>query len=513
MLCAVTRLSARSSLRRYNVSLVECQDVYPFLVLPTASCNTDLSAAPSHSSQPTAVGKNLPEPCDDKVGGFLILPLLSADLVIVAPYPYVWFTPVVLIGGLIATGLIAFLSVATLGYETVSTATSHPNVTSENRDPFSNWPSFLTANTKSICSATTITIGTGFYTNNTALKYTITKIWRGDNPNSPDELLGSLPYLSNPLENCAVSGITIGFEALERSSWEISQQKWSAKLKASISYQANTPGGRTTLNMTTTYNYNGIEYDEKSSFSGRNETTKASLWWGEPMLARYSIALTNDMHFASENIKALDFFQVSCFFVTFNNNGVSPAIYFCDTNEMEKLSRANESDSYRPLPDSGPNILDNVELWTQSTSSYEVIRDRNYTWGNHLRVDGAFGLADRAFTGEDSSARNLRINPSVISTTLVCQIPRLKSTPSLVASVIINTLVILSTLWKLYKFIIDAPLPRRHPEMMNCAGYTATMPKEAEGGVAYSSRQSPQSMGMPSRVKSRYSSIRQEEDL
>jgi hypothetical protein len=137
--------------------------------------------------------------------------------------------------------------------------------------------------------------------------------------------------------------------------------------------------------MTTTYNYNGIEYDERSSFPGRNETTKASLWWGEPMLARYSIALTNDMHFASESffkgfqnaniinrppiyqgniffakrkttvpsvqdIKALDIFQVSCFFVTFSSNGVSPAIYFCDTNEMEKLSRANESDSYRPLP-------------------------------------------------------------------------------------------------------------------------------------------------------------------
>ncbi|KAF5980579.1 hypothetical protein FCOIX_4720 [Fusarium coicis] len=201
------------------------------------------------------------------------------------PYPYVWFTPVLVIGGLIATALVAFLSVATQGYETISMATSNPNTTSENRNPFSDWPSFLTANTKSLCSTTTIPIGTEFYTNNTGLKYTVTKIWCGDNPKEPDALLGSLPYLNNPFQSCAVNGITIEFEGIDRSASQIAPQQWGAKLRASLSCEVDTPSGMTTVNMTTTYDINGIDNDVGTAFPGRNETAKASLWWGESLLA------------------------------------------------------------------------------------------------------------------------------------------------------------------------------------------------------------------------------------
>ncbi|CVK92113.1 uncharacterized protein FPRN_09761 [Fusarium proliferatum] len=492
------------------------------------------------------------------------------------PYPYVWFTPVVLVGGLIATALIAFLSVATQGYETISKATSNPNTTSENRNPFSDWPSFLTANTRSLCSTTTIPIGTEFYTNNTALKYTVTKIWRGDNPKEPDALLGSLPYLNNPFQSCAVNGITIEFEGIDRSASQIALQQWGAKLRASLSCEVDTPGGTTTVNMTTTYDVNGIDNDVGTAFPGRNETAKASLWWGESLLAWYSIALTNDMHVSNEkffrgendtdippiykghisftkrktvvpsvqDIKALDFFQVSCFFVPFSNNGVSPNVYYCSREKMnnthliEQLSKADDSDQLMPLPgiwisadnlakafyftiladlgqkDSGPNILDSVELLAHSTKGYEGIRNRTPIWGDNLRVNTTEGLAHHAFTSKDSSRKNLGIEPSVISTTFLCQIPRLKSRPTLIVSVIINTIVILSALWRLYQFLIDAILSKNDPEMMNCAGCTATTSKEVEHEAMYPSGQSSQSSSRtPSGDKARYSSIRQEESL
>ncbi|RKL04818.1 hypothetical protein BFJ68_g3000 [Fusarium oxysporum] len=491
------------------------------------------------------------------------------------PYPYVWFTPVVLVSGLIATALIAFLSVATQGYETISMATSNPNTTSDNRNPYSDWPSFLTANTKSLCSTTTIPIGTEFYTNNTALKYTVTKIWRGDNPKEPDALLGSLPYLNNPFQSCAVNGITIEFEGIDRSASQIALQQWGAKLRASLSCEVDTPGGRTTVNMTTTYDVNGIDNDVGTAFSGRNDTDKASLWWGESLLAWYSIALTNDMHVANEkffrgendknvppiykghisftkrktvvpsaqDIKALDFFQVSCFFVPFSNNGVSPNVYYCSHEKMknshliEKLSKADDSDQLMPLPgiwisadslakafyftihadlgqtDSGLNILDNVELLTHYTKDYEAIQNRTPIWGDNLRVNTTEGLAHRAFTSKDAPVKELGIKPSVISTTFLCQIPRLKSRPTLIVFVIINTIVILSALWRSYQFLIDAILSKNDPEMMNCAACIATTAKEVEYEAGYSSGQSSQSVGIPSRVKARYSSIQQDEDL
>ncbi|KAF5980580.1 monooxygenase FAD-binding protein [Fusarium coicis] len=122
-----------------------------------------------------------------------------------------------------------------------------------------------------------------------------------------------------------------------------------------------------------------------------------------------------------QDIKALDFFQVSCFFVPFNNNGVSPNVYYCSREKMnnthliEQLSKADDSDQLMPLPgiwisadnlakafyftiladlgqtDSGPNILDNAELLAHSTKDYKAIRDRTPIWGDNLRVNTTEG--------------------------------------------------------------------------------------------------------------------------
>ncbi|KAM0351721.1 hypothetical protein ACHAPU_002233 [Fusarium lateritium] len=449
--------------------------------------------------------------------------------------------------------------------------TTNPNTTSKNRNTFSDWPSFLTANTKSVCSSTTIPINQEFYTNNTALKYTVTRIWQGEDPKSPDTLLGSLPYLSNPLQDCSVNGITIEFEGIDRSASQMAVQQWGAMLRASVSCDVITPSGRTTMNMTTSYDYNGKSNDAGSHFPGRNETTKASLWWGESLLAWYSIAVTNDMHTANdkfsqgervlpvykgqvsfskrktvvpsvEDVQSLEFLQVSCFFVPFSTNGVTPNVYYCDhemmnnTNLIEKLSKANETDTHMPLPgiwqsanslakafyftiladlgqkDSGPNILDNADLLAFSTQGYEGIRDRKHIWGDNLMVNTTSGLAHRSFTSKDDSAKHLGIGTSVISTTFICQIPRLKSTPSLVVSVIINTMVIVSGLWTLYRFSIDAFVSSRHPELQYCTGCATGIHKGIENEATHVSEQDTQSMELLNRAKDNYTSVRQEEE-
>lgn len=327
--------------------------------------------------------------------------------------------------------------------------------------------------------------------------------------------------------------------------------------------------------MTTTYDVNGIDNDVGTAFLGQNETSKASLWWGESLLAWYLIALTNDMHVSNEiffrendtdvppiykghisftkrktvlpsvqDIKVLDFFQASCFFVTFSNNGVSPNVYYCSREKMnnthliEELSKADDSNQLMPLPgiwisadnlakafyfailadlgqkDSGPNILDNVELLPHSTKRYEAIRNRTPIWDDNLRVKTTEGLAHHAFTSKYRSRKNLGLEPSVISTTFLCQIPRLKRRPTLIVSVIINTIVILSALSRLYQFLIDVILSKNDPEMMNCAGSTATTSKEVEHEAMYPSGQlSQNSSGTPSGNKALYSSTRQENSL
>ncbi|KAF5569722.1 hypothetical protein FPANT_13868 [Fusarium pseudoanthophilum] len=270
-------------------------------------------------------------------------------------------------------------------------------------------------------------------------------------------------------------------------------------------------------------------------FRGENDTDVPPIYKGHISFMKRQKVVPS-VH----DIKALGFFQVTCFFVPFSNNGVSPNVYYCSREKMnnthliEQLSRADDSDQLMPLPgiwisadslakafyftilpdlgqtDSRPNILDNVELLTHSTKEYEAIRYRTPIWGDNLRVNTTEGLAHRAFNSKKSSRNNLRVEPSVISTTFLCQIPRLKSRPTLIVSVIINTIVILSALWRLDQFLTNAILSRNDPEIMNCAGCAAA--SKEENDAMYLSGQSSQISATPSGDEAIYTSIQQSDN-
>ncbi|KAH6972962.1 hypothetical protein BKA56DRAFT_492836 [Ilyonectria sp. MPI-CAGE-AT-0026] len=464
------------------------------------------------------------------------------------PYPFVWFTPVVVVGGLVAGALTAFLSVATQGYEMSTVYSPNPNSTNPDGNVFAHWPSFLTANTKTLCSSTTIPVGTDFYTNNTALQYKLSSIWQGDNGMNPQSLFGSLPYHNNQLENCSVGAMTITFEGLDRSALQIAEQQWGADLTALVNCGVATPDGVMNVNLTTTYNFNPTERwfgVNSARFPGRNKTTKASLWWGESLLAWYSIALTDDMNVANgkleqelkpvfkgyatfvrngtskplgSEIKSLEFFNAGCFFVPFSDNGIESPVYFCHRDGMgnfdliDNLVHAGDSDANAPLPgiwisaDSlakafyftvladlgqttpGPNILADPGLLEFFSRNITDIKTKSMAWGDNLGLRDIADLATSPF--KESSNSSLGINSSVIAASYLCQVPRLKSAPSLAVSVLVNSFVLLSALWTFYKWCTDSLLARRHPELANsCEGCLARLSDKAS--QSYDSLQKP----------------------
>jgi hypothetical protein len=425
---------------------------------------------------------------------------------ITRPYPFKWFTPVAVIGGLLAAVLISFLSIATQGYQIVAVYTPDPNTTHGTPNFFGDWPLFMTENTRSSCSPTTIPIGGEFYTNNTALKDTLSSAWQGDSASSPQNLLGSLPYRNNVLQDCSVRNITVNVQGLERTAMQIAIQQWGVILTASITCGIDSSDGPMMMDLMTTYNFNPPDGWHRANFPlfpGRNESSKASLWWGETLLAWNYIALTNDLQLANEifpskanpavykgtigftrtsgsvpsneAIRSLGFFDAVCFFAPF---GVAHRLYSCRHDDVDRLDmvshlvHAGESDPEAPLPGiwisadslskafyftiladlgqraSGPSILVDPELLAHFTQNITSIRDRitsdNGTWGENLDMGFLQGLAHDPYTGSSNS--HLGILPSVLSTTYLCQVPRLKSTPTLVVSVLINNIVLLSTI-------------------------------------------------------------------
>lgn len=435
------------------------------------------------------------------------------------PYPFRWFTPVVIVGGLLATTLITFLSVATQGYQMAAVSLTNPNDTDSAQTLFTRWPSYLTANTRSTCSSTNLPVGTEFYTNNTALSYILSSIEHGSDEGGEPSLLGSLPYHNNPIENCTVDQITITFAGMERTALQIARRQWGATLGADISCSVSTSDGSMNISLITAYDINPSETTgglSLAQFPVQNKTARPSLWWGQSLLGWYSANLTNQMHlanaeFVNDNnsavykgyvtfsraemdtpdaagIESQGFFNVTCFFMPFSDDG-NEQIYYCSTPIIHRLANKTDPDSILPqiwqAADSvaksfhytvladlgqsgpGPNIFADADLLAYFSKNITAIKQSP---GYKADSVGLGGLATEPFDPADASAVRLGISPSVIATSYFCQVPQLKSTPALIVSVLINAIVLLSTLWKAFKLIIDWFLIRKYPELKVCEG-------------------------------------------
>jgi hypothetical protein len=429
------------------------------------------------------------------------------------PYPFKWFTPVVIIGTILATVLFSFLNVAATGYEMITVESSDPNATVATTTYFSKWPSFMTANTRPACDAKILGVSNLYYTSNTAFSYKLESITQ--NSSNVLQFFGDLPYYNNALRDCTVPVIEIFFEGIERTTLQIARQQWGAELKAKIQCLVDVPEGSRTVQLTTTYDFNS----EVARFPGRNETTKASLWWGESLLAWYYLKLTRDVYFATqtaekpiykgymqfyppvvpiargEDITSPSFFPTTtpiCFFVTWDDDGTENNIRFCRraenirpfTNESlwptaSTIAKIFHSTLLADLGQNNPNILvdqDLLQYFSKNITRIDAEQkggNPTWGWGNNIKVSGQGGLALKPFTSDTALNWNLKADPSFMSVTYLCQVPQLKSTSSLIFSVLIADFVFLQVLWKVFILIVDFFMYRRYTGMGSCQGCQA----------------------------------------
>jgi hypothetical protein len=431
------------------------------------------------------------------------------------PYPFKWFTPLVVIGGIVIAVLVTFLSISTSGYEMVSVYSANPNSTDGTLAYFSRLPSFMTANTMATCDSTTIPINSNFYTNNTAFSYTLSSIWQGDT-DDPQSFAGSLPYHYNRLQHCSIPSIAATFENIERPVLQIARDQWGVSLKAFITCLVESPEGLIHVNLTTAWDLNAVDdwiTHPFAIFPGVNQTS-ASLWWGQSLLLWYYRALTDNMAHATQaaaqadkpvykgfvimhrdedtpenddEIKSLGFFRPECYFIPFSPNG-RENVYWCgeETTTISDLSQGKGSHIlpgiwlnldtlskamyFTVLADLGQNdasqsnILTNTNLLQYFSANFSAFSE----WDLYQNTHGA--MAKGPLTSQNASQWELDINPSVISTVYLCQKPQLKHGGTLVMAVLVADLVILQAIWRVFKFAVDFIAPRTRPEMMHCQG-------------------------------------------
>ncbi|KAF4963059.1 hypothetical protein FSARC_8890 [Fusarium sarcochroum] len=437
------------------------------------------------------------------------------------PYPYRWFSPLALMGGIIATVGFSLLNVASQGYTTYSNSTTNPNETLTHRDWLTGWPSFLVG-TEVTCQSSSFALQSQIYTNNTALPFRVKRVWRPDEDGEQIDM-GVLEYYNQPLEQCNITRIFTEIDIrTSRSSSQIAMMPVGGSVTGETICYFETTEGRTYLELMVIYDPVASGQNSMRSFVYSNQTRQANLYWASSMMRYYwadlmwKFAEANKKwenrwingniqfqprgfkpgqdKFTEDDImdKSDDFFRVGCFL----NQNVDPDVVahfdFCQQNNITDLdSKDTQKELRMPgfwnsanilskamyfaiLADLGrddeymPNLLSRSKLleeFTQDLTKTAKNLDSGFSWGINRAV------ANYTFKSSDFPDVDLSVAPSVLSSKYLCKVRKLKSPLSLIISVLVADIVLLSSTWKAYVWTVDTFWVGKAATLPPCACY------------------------------------------
>jgi hypothetical protein len=430
------------------------------------------------------------------------------------PYPFPWFTWVVVLGGIAATALVSTLNVAVAGYELYTISTTNPNATMATHTWFGSWPSFIVG-THTSCESSTIPLQTRLYSNNTAFPYTLSSVWSIDKDGQVNNS-GSLIYNNQPIRDCNISGtITIDINVDTRQGGQMALLPVGATITTGVTCAIDNTQGRTYFQIYGTYDPMPPPGDP-SMGNHANGTTQTSLWWGQSIMRLYWASLMQQYYFTNvnlpgdqsfhigvinlnraantpnvtaEEVMGIDFFNIWCGFSTRNGTGIGYDTSYC--NDLGNVSALLAGDLmpsiwssvnvlakatyFSMLADlgrdnsSGPNMLADPYLLTNLSSNMTIVNasltPQFRAWLPSDEEEQSYNVSRK-----DLNPGPLGISPAILTTNYICQVPRMKSIGTLFLSVLVADLVLLQTLWTIFKLVVDTFLIGNRSKLKGCEG-------------------------------------------
>ncbi|KAK8112527.1 hypothetical protein PG984_013053 [Apiospora sp. TS-2023a] len=428
------------------------------------------------------------------------------------PFPYRWFTPVAVVGGLLLAVGFTLLNFASVGYLLVVETSPDPNATVA-ANPLQPFPSYLTSKIQPVCQPITLPVGTQFFTNQTALTYTLTGVWQeGAGDNGPT-VSPSLTYHQNPLQNCSVSTIQIDIESQDRAANQLSFTEWGAKVRTYTTCRISTVRGTVFFNLTQDYDYvpDTVSFAQDwpflgSGFLSRDRKARASLWWGESLMSTYwaqmIYLLQNETREAGDKyyhirkgslsfiprpeeveITSPDFFRFNTRFIEPTKPGEYKWPRSANDKEeplAELIKKASYPNIWSPADNLAKSVYSTVLTdLGQASSRPNLLADATTLQTFAAQLPSAQenvvpnakpGPATQSYDQMKQFVGPLGVHPSVISAQYICQVPRRRSAFNLTMALLTADLVFLQAAWTLYTLVASWWLRRKDPASDCCSG-------------------------------------------
>ncbi|EGU77887.1 hypothetical protein FOXB_11601 [Fusarium oxysporum f. sp. conglutinans Fo5176] len=412
---------------------------------------------------------------------------------ITRPFPFRWFTPVAIVGGLILMVLFTIINLASSAFYLKPIFTDDPNgTTTQSVRWFMKAPLNWDNNMKVKCQPKILSVGDRVFSTNLGFQYSVKALTSSDDDSDFRKTYPSIAYLNNTLEDCYLTRVDINLrksDARASNSWWLS---WITTFTdATASCNVMTSEGLVNITL-------GVEYIGQSDHIydyviEDDYKTHASTWWGTRLLNVYftgilstmsqtqylgddSYWMTGGITFTTNpNIKELTQRTQNQFvpvvWESLHYTRILHSLIAVDLGNQNapNLLLDKKDLQYAILPPDDPNrkngsFLNDSSLTGQATRYAQIP-----TPGAPLPpTDKNLVLLNETYDRFASEMGPLECNTATVVSQYLCSVPQSKSPGIMLLAILLADLVFLQAAWVIYNWIAGSMLSES--QMQTCQG-------------------------------------------
>ncbi|WKT41290.1 hypothetical protein QSH57_006096 [Fusarium oxysporum f. sp. vasinfectum] len=372
---------------------------------------------------------------------------------ITRPFPFRWFTPVAIVGGLILMVLFTIINLASSAFYLKPIFTDDPNgTTTQSVRWFMKAPLNWDNNMKVKCQPKILSVGDRVFSTNLGFQYSVKALTSSDDDSDFRKTYPSIAYLNNTLEDCYLTRVDINLrksDARASNSWWLS---WITTFTdATASCNVMTSEGLVNITLGVEYTgqsdhiYDYVIEDDYKTHATLNDTS--------------FIKTDPKNQFVPVVWESLHYTRILHSLIAVDLGNQNAPNLLLDKKDLQ----------YAILPPDDPNrkngsFLNDSSLTGQATRYAQIP-----TPGAPLPpTDKNLVLLNETYDRFASEMGPLECNDATVVSQYLCSVPQSKSPGIMLLAILLADLVFLQAAWVIYNWIAGSMLSES--QMQTCQG-------------------------------------------